>query len=280
MRKTRITVAVATLVFSGSAQAAPLLGQRVDLTRGAASALRSTGICTDLTCENTVIARIDARTIYLGALDRGAFTYLVDGRVAMVGWMGRPLGELPLTPTPAQFNRLAQKVAGQSLPAAWTKATLQNWDQSVGLDPTRVTRVTRPSAIFGGKVGDTAWYTIYIAQPAHEARLRALINRREPRNARAVAERFLRDASGPLSTQRDQCPAGSKPLIATLLLDNKTQDGFREYFRRRAMPSIGCCGAPPTFALPGLSASSVSIETRNFQSQSVDQMPNACVESQ
>lgn len=269
-------VGYAALLLS-SAHAAPVLGQRVDLTRGADAALRSTGICAELACKSVVIAKLDPATTYLGALDEGAFTYLVDGRVAMVGWMGRPHGESPLTPTPAQFNRLAQKVAGSGLPQAWLKTTWTNWNQSVGLNPMKVALVTQKNAVFGGKWSSGGWYTLYIAQPAHAVRLRSLINRKEPNNAQAIATRLVRDLGGPLSPKRDQCPAGTKPLMATLLIDEQTYKAVDAYFKQRGMPGIGCCGAPPTWSLPGLSASSIALETRNFRSDAVETYPNACV---
>ncbi|WP_156039409.1 hypothetical protein [Deinococcus marmoris] len=280
MLKNMAQIVLGFSMLLGTAQAAPVLGQRIDLTQGAATALRSTGICAELSCDTAVIAKIDVDIIYLGALDQGAFTYLVNGRVAMVGWMGRPHGEMPRTPSLAQFNRLAQKVASTSLPQSWLKATSQNWDQSIGLDPDKVTRITQSNAVFGGKTGNGAWYTLYIAQPAHEARLRLLINRVEPKNARAIADRFMRDMGGPLSARRDQCPANTKPLIAIQLLDNRSYASFDAYFKRLGMPSTGCCGGPPTWALPGLSASSVSVETRNFNSTNGDEMPNGCVSGQ
>lgn len=272
----RAPLAFAFLLW-GTGHAAPLLGQRVDLSRGAQTALRATGICTELSCNDAVIVKIDAATTYLGALYGGAFTYLVNGRVAMVGWMGRPHGESPLTPTPAQFNRLAQKVAASALPPTWLKATWTNWNQSVGLDPGATPLVTQKNAVFGGKVKNGGWYTLYIAQPAHAVRLRALINRVEPKNAQAIAGRFVRDLGGPLSPNRDQCPAGTQPLVATLLIDEKTYKVADAYFRARGMPAIGCCGGPPSWALPGLSASNIALETRNPSSSTGGNYPNACV---
>ena len=285
MKKLLLTSSLGLFALSlGSAEAATVLGQRVDLSKGATAALRSTGVCVELSCNDVISAKIDNQTTYLGSSWHGAFTYLVDGRVAMVGWVGIALGESPLSPAPSQFNRLSQKVAGVPMPKTWWNATLRNYDQSVGLYPGRVPRTVTKTAIFDTKVD--RWETIYIAQPAHEQRLRALINRKEPRNAQAVADRFVQDMRGPLSSQQGQCPAGEKPLMATSRLHaiwDSTEwpnpNSIDRYFLQRGMVQIGCCGAPSTYSLPGLSGSAVTIETRNRYSASAADLPNGCVGS-
>lgn len=254
------------------------LGQSVDLSKGPAAALRSTGVCVELTCEDVVIAKIDDRTTYLGGLTRGAFTYLVDGKVAMVGWVGRAFGESPLSPAPSQFNRLSQKVAGVAMPKSWWNATWRNYDNSVGLYPGRVPRVVTQTAIFDTKV--RPWETIYIAVPAHEKRLRALINRVEPQNARAISERFVKEIRGSLSNQLPQCPAGTQPLMSATAWDriweSNNTNKIEEFFKQRAMPAVGCCGAPASYSLPGLSASVVTIEDRRYIGDAVIEYPNVC----
>lgn len=259
--------------LASGAMAAPVLGQRVDLSRGAARALASLGVCRPLSCRDVVSARIDTHTLYVGALDEGAFTYVVDGRVAMVGWMGRPHGESPLTPSPAQWNLVSRMVTGQDMPGAWRQATWTNWDGSPGLDPDKLQRVQQGAFVSGAKTG--AWMTVYAVQAAHEVRLRGLINRAERSNARAVALRFIRQHTGPLAAEGRGCEASSLPLMAAGRLDDAASRRFAAYFKTLAMPATGCCGAPATFTLPGLSASSVFIETRARDSSGMT--PNACV---
>ncbi len=220
-----------------------------------------------------MIAKIDPRTTYLGVLDGGAFTYLVDGRVAMMGWMGRPHGEYPLTPSPAQFNRLAATGAGQAIPRSWLKLTWTNWNNTLGLDPMKVPRAVQGSTVYGAKTG--SWMTLYMVQAAHEVRLRALINRVEPANARAVAARFVGSMKGPLSTAPGRCSAKETPLMASVLLDDAAYKRMDAYFKKLGMPATGCCGAPATWNLPGLSSSSVYVETRSFDERM--ELPNACV---
>ncbi|WP_139806522.1 hypothetical protein [Deinococcus hopiensis] len=66
-------------------------------------------------------------------------------------------------------------------------------------------------------------------------------------------------------------------LMATLLIDEHSHKSFNAYFKQRAMPAIGCCSGPPTWNLPGLSASSVSVETRDLNSDTGALYPNAYV---
>lgn len=268
-------MALGLALFGTTASAAPLLGQTVNLSAGAAAAMRATGVCNLLSCQGAVIATIDPQTTYLGVLDGGAFMYLVGGRIAMVGWMGRPHGESPLTPTPAKFHRLSQVVAGQGIPQSWLSATWENWDQSLGLDPGKVKRSVQGNAVYGGKWGNGAWYTLYISQAPQEPRLRALINRVEPKNAQAIATRFRNAMGGPLSPMKDRCKKGTMPLMANVLVDNGAYNRFNAYFKRLNMPAIGCCGGPASWSLPGLSASSVWVETRDYESDV--EPPNACV---
>ncbi|GGO33506.1 hypothetical protein [Deinococcus humi] len=136
-------------------------------------------------------------------------------------------------------------------------------------------RAVQESTVYGSKTGSGAWMTLYMVQSAHEVRLRALINRVEPANAQAVAARFIQAMKGPLSPIPGRCRAKETPLMATVLLDDTTYTRFNAYFRKLGMPATGCCGSPPTWSLPGLSGSSVYVETRSFDVGA--ELPNACV---
>ena len=94
--------------------------------------------------------------------------------------------------------------------------------------------------------------------------------------AARVASEMIRDLHAPLSGTRNTCPKNRRPLMSTLLLDDKSYAAVNRFFQRRAMPRIWCCGGPATWVLPGLSASSVLVETR---SAGGGDNPDACVSS-
>lgn len=191
----------------------------------------------------------------------------------MAGWMGRPTGDLK-TPTPAEFNRLARAVTRTGIPQAWLKTTDNGFDGTPRLDFLKAPRVKGPTVTFGSKWGSGGWFTFYVAQNTLEPRLRALINRAEPRTAQAIARQFVRDMGGPLSGQPHTCLKNRLPLMSSLLLDDKEYAALNRYFQSRGMSAAGCCGGPATWVLPGLSGSSVVVETRAADGSD---NPDACV---
>lgn len=242
------------LLTSGLASAAQL---------GSATSLAQTGICAVLECKGMTTTKLNDRVTYAGTPGGGAFAYLVGGRIRMLGWYGYPQGESPLYPSWDKVNRLAVIATGRPAPTALkTYVTATGWDGTKGINVQAFKGKTFASgtAVFGGVPGNgpNARYTaFYVAEAAYARELSALINRSEPYVAIAAAEAFMKTFG--LTPKPGSCQQSSSIGRKNQFTEAQQQRWFA-YFDARGFNRTGCCGAPPTFHLPGNSGSLVYID--------------------
>lgn len=241
------------LMLSGMASAAQL---------GTATPLSNTGICSVFDCQGLTTTKLNNRVTYVGAPRGGAFAYLVGGRIRLMGWYGYPQGESPPYPSWDKVNRLSVIATGRPAPTV-LKAyiTAEGWEGR-GINVAAFKGKIFPSgtAVFGGAPGDgpNARYTaFYVAEAAYARELAALINRQEPYVAIAAAEAFMKSFG--LTPKAGSCQQASS-IGRKSQFSEAQQDRWYAYFRARGFNATGCCGAPPTFHLPGLSGSSVFVD--------------------
>lgn len=243
-----------TLLLAGAASAAQL---------GSTTALARTGICTVFDCKGLTTTKLNDRVTYVGAPGGGAFAYLVGGRLRLMGWYGFPQGDSPLYPSWDKVNRFALLATGRPVPTALKNhITATGWDGTKGInvDSFKGKTFLSGTAIFGGVPGSgpNARYTaFYVAEAAYARELSTLINRQEPAVAIAAAERFFKTFN--LTPKAGGCQLSSS-IGRKNQFTEAQQDRWYDTLVALGFNPTGCCGAPPTFHLPGLSGSFLYID--------------------
>lgn len=242
------------LMLIGTASAAQL---------GTATPLASTGICGVLECKGMITAKLNNRVTYVGTPGGGAFAYLVGGRIRMMGWYGYPQGDSPPYPSWEKVNRLAVIATGRGAPTVLKNhMTATGWDGTKGINVDAFKGATFRSGnfIFGGVPGggpDALYTAFYVAEASYARELSALINRNEPYTAIAAAESFMKTFG--LVPKPGNCQQASS-VGRKAQFSEAQHERWYAYFKARGFNPTGCCGAPPTFHLPGLSGSSVYVD--------------------
>lgn len=246
-----------TLLLSGAASGSQL---------GSTTSLAKTGICTVFECQGMVTTKLNNRVTYVGTPGGGAFAYLVGGRLRLMGWYGYPQGDSPLYPSWNKVNRFALLATGRPAPIALkSHITATGYDGSKGINVNSFKGRSFPSgaAVFGGVTGSgaNARYTaFYVAETNYARELSSLINRQEPATAIAAADRFFKTFN--LTPKPGRCQYSSS--IGRVNQFSEAQaNRWYAHLKSLGFNTTGCCGAPATFHLPGLSGSYIYIENRS-----------------